>query len=263
LELKNPDDPAAPLALVDSCLARGCFAGVKLYPPMGYRAINNAELDGDATPFPTPDFGARLDKVMKAMFVRCASAGWPVMAHNNRSRASADAFLDQGHPRHWGAALAKYPGLRVNLGHFGGMALDPEHNWSFEIARLTQEHPGAFMDIGDFDEGGKSDRRAYLERLKAWCEANPKWNLFDRLMYGSDYFMNSFPRGRHRSFAKEWIESFKKDGPAHSMALERFSGLNALEFLGLRRGQQRDRLNRFFTEHNLEPDWVQAVDKLS
>jgi hypothetical protein len=77
---------ASPLEMVEDCLRRGCFIGLKLYPPMGYRPANNAERDATPNEDWWAGLGRAMDAVFDTLFQRCIKAELPVMAHANKSQ---------------------------------------------------------------------------------------------------------------------------------------------------------------------------------
>jgi predicted TIM-barrel fold metal-dependent hydrolase len=150
---KGSGPPAeSPLAIVKKAIMQQGFIGVKLYPPMGFRASNNV---GAGNAFPcwvrfgrdsrgkvsprsgVPDDygvacigggpgglgnepGATLDAVMMRLFKWCSDNNVPIMAHTTNTHDAGDGYGKRADPRYWQPVLKIFPGLRVNFAHFGG-----------------------------------------------------------------------------------------------------------------------------------------------
>lgn len=171
--------------------------GVKIYPPMGFYPMGNAELP----PNPRRDVpsGKDLDSHLTAFFSRCIELGVPVMAHGNES-CGVDADADRfGGPAGWEKLIATM-GKRspmVNIGHFGGASANSSSNWSVDMAKLMALPGGdrIYGDLGYWDaltecknDDGNHCANALL-RLNQVLEASPAAGA--RIMYGSDWFMLS------------------------------------------------------------------------
>lgn len=256
----NPDEPRPPLDLVDECLRRGCFVGLKLYPPMGYRPANNAERDKNP---PNHDWhvplGSEMDAVLDSVFDKCIQTGMCTMAHTNRSQASDPDYLENGSPTNWRAALLRHPTLKINLAHFGGMEKkdDPEQ-WREGISCLMSDYAGVYADVADFTRiTCRKTRNEYFRALKNWTDTHHNTPLLRRLMYGSDFYMSGLSPG-YDTYAENWIAAFQEHFPNNWKDLV---GGNAADFLGLRHGKQRERLDQFTTTHNLSPRWRALIGK--
>lgn len=117
---------------------RGDIAGVKLYPPMGFRALGNAQRtwpaefqardgvrdrivrDWESAPNPAsaPEhLGHALDDALRELYL-WAGGQIPILAHAGPSNAPAHRFEENANPEHWLAATREFPDLRLTLGHF-------------------------------------------------------------------------------------------------------------------------------------------------
>jgi len=121
------------------------FIGVKLYPPMGFRATNNASAGDD---FPcsvrfgsgSPGFdvhcpgrtnhsdalgnepGKLFDNALMKLYAWCDSEAVPILAHTHKSNGvygPAAGYATRASPKYWMTALQSFPHLRVNMAHFG------------------------------------------------------------------------------------------------------------------------------------------------
>jgi hypothetical protein len=266
---------------------RGCV-GIKLYPPMGFAAYGNSNLPRDFWSrrnwLPdwvksTTDLGARLDAAMLKMLSWCEANEVPVMAHTGISNGPADDFQDLARSEYWSQALHKVPGLRVSFGHFGssdlGSADGPGTGLAKGFMALMGDGPGAkgrraYADAGYFVEGLTQEPRL-LAALRELYEQNVPGQapLSTRFMYGTDWEMTLAEGNVVDSYLDRFVKVFDdmRQRPAiqsqRVAALsERFFGFNAVEWIGLRKGERaRERLDVFYAKHNVAPpDWMTKVD---
>ena len=100
------DSPGA-LELVMHAIEERGYAGIKMYPPMGFSPIGNEE--------------PGVDGVLTKLYRWCADKSVPVTVHCNRSQGAKNGGNDErSDPARWGDVLSAYPSLHLNLGHFGG-----------------------------------------------------------------------------------------------------------------------------------------------
>jgi len=176
-----------PLALVHKAVREEAFIGVKLYPPMGYRAMGNVEVCQSypveqneamekllkvgppdpavancAPPRPhpgSPALGRRLDGAMAKLFDLCVREHAVVMAHANDSNGANAQYSHRADPAYWLGVFARWPDLHVALAHFGSFDADshdkpagakpPESSWEWTLGRFLKKNPNApvFADI--------------------------------------------------------------------------------------------------------------------
>ena len=243
-----------PFSMIDELAGVGFVVGIKLYPPMGYRPAFNADRDSFPNEDWWPGLGKAMDGVLDKCFYGCLQHELSVMAHANRSHASDDDYLDNCSPENWRRALATHPALKVNLGHFGGMT--NESSWRGGFCDLMKDFPGVYADTADFAQiTDRKIRTAFFADLSPLMK-DPHSPLRERLMYGSDFFMNGIYRC-YEDYADDWISHFRSHFPDD---WRRFAGRNAADFLSLRRGRQRERLDQFFAANRLAPAWVELIE---
>lgn len=271
------------LALVkDSVRVRGCL-GVKLYPPMGFAPLGNASLDvwKDRAWLPEivrrPDFGKLLDDAMREFFGWARDEQVPIMAHTNVSNGPVRRFEELATAPYWKLALEEFDrggrNLRVNFGHFGNT----------DLSEGGVDHSEAFVDLmgsGAGSVGAKAYADASyfsdvlnaaedLDRIMKDLYLRGNGVLAKRLMYGTDWEMSlpqknitNYLRGFERLYAVLGKE-LMSGGPQWRTLTDDFFALNAVEFLGLRKGEAtRARLDAFY-EGRLVPGWIGKVDRLS
>lgn len=159
-----------PMTVVDEALTEFGFLGVKLYPPMGFRATGNAERDFGTYPFNSDvlsdtfgeavaegdierrsrELGEMLDAALAGLFRMCAERGAPIMAHGGNSVSAQRRSGELANPRYWEPVVSDADGPSVMLAHFGG-----------------------FTDPVDPDAGGARTRPADV------CSGNPRPLLED------------------------------------------------------------------------------------
>jgi predicted TIM-barrel fold metal-dependent hydrolase len=228
LRARQVGDLETPLDLVKTAVGTYGFVGVKVYPPMGWRPSGNeawGPIDDNEA--------AMLDKIVIDLATWCADEDVPITAHGNRSNY-ADPHFEQaeyGSPAQWRKVLASCPGLHLNLGHFGGASKQwTTSGWPWQIAQAMHDFPGLYADVGNHRIDDEDLVDAYFAMLLAMRDDASTAAVTDRLMYGTDWFMEAIhpePERFLESYRDAYDEHF--GGPA---ATARFMGKNALHFLG-------------------------------
>lgn len=263
--------PVTALDVVKTALQQKGFAGVKVYPPMGFRATNNASIaDSDFPPLPVayPGIGARLDAALDSLYAYCAANDVPIMTHCAASEATSDEYALRADPMFWQYVLDTpgYQNLRVNLSHFGGIwnfdntpptQSDPHVTWTNAIAVMIQSgnYPNLYTDIGDFSAildrtpAETADTNIILANLNALVVANPA--LPTRIMYGTDWLL----LGREPQSLGYYASITGQLGSALGVSdLSDLLWRNASRFLGLAMSQAtRTRLSNFYTANGGDP----------
>ncbi|WP_031330262.1 amidohydrolase family protein, partial [Ralstonia sp. AU12-08] len=214
----------------------------------------------------------RLDTAMEALFRYCIDHDVPVMAHTNHSNGPSEKFKDLAGSEYWAYALEKFPGLRVNFGHFGDTDLE-DHGGEktrrfLDLITATPGSPGinAFADSSYF-AGVLLNQPRMVEVLRSLYAASNNHVLRERFMYGTDWTMILPQRNVDRYLSDfmdvmRRIESEQPDVGARRTSLSNaFFGRNAAQFLGLEVGMQnRRRLEDFYAGNKIPtPDWMQKI----
>lgn len=266
------DDGASMRLVKDAILNQGLL-GVKLYPPMGFAAWGNAELNvwqGKPTLLPTAsqaDFGKRLDRSMQKLYEFCMANDVPIMAHSNESNGPYKDFRKLANGEHWQRALDRFPGLRISFGHFGDTDLEQHEDQvrtrSFMALMATQAGRNVYADSGYF-AGIVGDPVAMEDALKVLLQ-QPDSPMGQRFMYGTDWMMTLAEKGVGQyldQFVAIYarIEADLKVAPG--TLSHAFFGKHAVQFLGLHKGaQSRGRIDAFYNRHGVDtPDWMRKVD---
>jgi len=248
------------MKLLDDALTNQGFIGVKIYPPMGFRAMNNARLPPDAFRLnDTPscrvpaDFPANLDQAMWTLYAYCDANDVPIMLHSSPTNLAKFGWGERVDPAHWQPVLERYPKLRLNFGHFGG-AFDLEkypeaQRYALKIIELMKVYPNVYADLADYDlvveHGSASPSKQYRQLhqfLRTQSAANPQL-LGRRLLFGTDWEMLAREPGYERF--PESMLAFLADAAGGSV--NDYAAANGARFLGLDDdgGQTVDRLHAF------------------
>ncbi len=171
------------------------FAGIKLYPPLGFD--------------PWPDDGAKKDKV-KALYKYCQDRQIPVTVHSSQggfvvvgeNEMEANASIVK-----WEHVLGEYTHLKLNLAHFP--INSPEEASRLRVVInliMNNDHPNVYADfaIRAIDE-------AYYIELKKLLDNKP--GLRDRILFGSDFPMVLLDLESYNQYVKTFSDtSFGEKG---------------------------------------------------
>jgi predicted TIM-barrel fold metal-dependent hydrolase len=280
------------IAVSKSTKVTGGFIGVKLYPPMGFRATDNKHLP-DAN-FNEPaylrssdtglgsDIGSKLDAALAKLYSWCSANNVPIMAHTSHSFGPNTDYEARADPVFWAGVLKQdaFPRLRINLAHFGHFNNAVQHVrpqdrvdkcWEWTIGKILTNSAEAYADISSLGEILKTGpSRKIVECMKAFKEHFPDSD--ERLLYGTDWSMiaqeERFPKlFSSRPFPDVMIFFLKAVGYS-DLQIEGIMFRNAVRFLGLGKAERerfgekstRARLEKFYAAHKLSSDWMKAFD---
>lgn len=240
---RQMDEPGH-LAMVKDAVEHRGFIGVKLYPVMGYLPHGNAQAPDPGDYPPTlqrkKNWAARLDQGLADLYDWCIAEDVPVMAHCSYSQFPSEAAGKRGSPTAWQPVLRKWPGLRLNLGHFGGfwdLEKKDSNGWTETIVEMMKSHPTLYADLSDFDAVAertaeqKAANATVLRKLREILDrvGGPARS---RLMYGTDWVLLSKAPG-----AEDYYEGMRTGltGRLGMTATQTagFMGMNAARFLGI------------------------------
>ncbi|WP_138934687.1 amidohydrolase family protein [Roseovarius arcticus] len=238
-------------------LERG-FAGVKMYPPLGFKPIGNtADVSVWAKRAPKGG-GPALDRELERLYAWCAENDVPIKAHATNSMGAGPGTGQFAAPQEWRAVLSRpeFGNLRVNLAHFGRFketAPNADHpaqrDWEDTIAEMLEDFPGLYFDLGFWPIATESDgpnRTRVMARMRELIAHAPL--VSRRMMYGSDWSMIGRLPG-HQTYSAQVVSALEELGFADDR-LQGVMGSNAARYLGLTtRGAQHARFAAFHADH--------------
>jgi predicted TIM-barrel fold metal-dependent hydrolase len=239
--------PSPSMDLIHEAIAGKGFVGVKVYPPMGYKPIGNADDDysefsrcGAGLP---EDFGRQLDDAFQELFKYCKDNWVPITTHCNRSYGPDMQNEMKADPRYWKIVANQHKTLKINLGHFGGSA-----NWSRTIVDAINEDNQIYADLSYASEILKKEHRDYfIARMKEYIEDNPV--LKDRLMFGTDWMLLCMEND-HEDYVKVFEEVYAEIVDTEE-DMHKFFYQNAVDFFGLQTEVVRKRLEDFYSGYGI------------
>lgn len=255
-ELQDPSGGGGTLATAKEAVQRHGFIGVKVYPPMGFRPLGNAEL------WPAGDPRRGLDEPLRRLYRWCQQERVPILAHCNDSNGAEQDFGVRAAPEHWARVLEEFGDLQVCLGHFGGvegLSNDPTTSWAWQIGALMERYPFVYGDTSFHRvalDATDAERRAYLNGLARLFDAHPQART--RLVYGTDWQMILIAKGHSDYFGRYRREIQGRFG---ADVASDFTERNARRLLGLDSTGTgtRSRLERFYSRRSMsKPDWWSA-----
>jgi len=260
----------------DAIQSRG-FLGVKLYPVMGFLPIGNAQADPATYPeklrSTRPDWAKALDESLAKLYKWCADEGVPILAHCSDSQAPSVPAGLRGGPKGWRDAVAMngISGLRLNLGHLGGLwdLAKPSHNdWTQSVVQMiATPNNNLYADISDYASimhrpatSDAADDKAVSSAVAGYLRQYPAAK--NKLMYGSDWVMLAKDLG-----AERYYPSMRDRLPvAWGLDAAAYLGANAARFMGLSKikgqpaGKARMRLEAFYQKHGLDKSLLALWD---
>lgn len=260
-----------PLQVVIDAVEEKQAFGVKVYPPSGYRPIENDIPDRPFTLFtdePERQWDARysettnerLDELLGQLLDECIRRDIPVFAHSHTGEMEARSGYGVHHanPKFWQTFLdsdspdpcVERSELRLCFGHAGGngfwFGTGDHPSWGKLVRDLCMRYPNVYAEVGVHGHISRASRRAvFVERLleavrlhEDQADEYPH-SLMSKIMYGSDWYM---PPG---SSARDYLEGFEQAflHPGLREYYSRFFYGNAVRFLNLARQVDRPELD--------------------
>lgn len=273
------------LSLVRDAVEQYGFLGVKLYPPMGFRASGNAidmdfpkavrELAGFNTRPEKQRFVTDLDAALDDLYAYCAASGAAVMAHAGDSNGAGPRYGRRADPAFWIPVFDRHPRLHVMLAHFGAFAYashafpDPpvgqpppfDQTWESTFGRYVAKHPDSpvFADIS-------YRANIFHPETRARCAAGIRHYManYDRdlrhIVFGSDWVMLGIEKG-YDDYVATVVRFLQQDCGVDGEKLERVMYRNAARFLALGDDEPgRRRIIAFYARHGLPAERLPRFD---
>ncbi|MBA3340703.1 MAG: amidohydrolase [Gemmatimonadaceae bacterium] len=226
------------VAVVERALKSG-FAGVKFYPPSGYKPLGNTKKDMSRS----GKDPSRINAVNERLFKLCVDLDAPVFAHCSPGEMErwkgAGLFAD---PKYWRKVLEqpRFNNLRLCLAHAGGDAgwcakpgLPVDPDFVPEVVRLCQTYPNVYCEFGHTEQLFVESNRPYFARrlADAVTATGVRYDFGTKIMYGSDWHLLA-----RTPDVEDFDDVFRKIFRGNQTLAKyehQFFGLNALRYLNL------------------------------
>jgi predicted TIM-barrel fold metal-dependent hydrolase len=274
------------LAAIQHAVMRGGLIGVKLYPPIGFYPTGNAQAVVNGEVYPTeltkePRYGRQLDDNLNALYQWCSAKGVPLLAHCSFSQYTSTSAGFRAAPEGWKAVLRRYPNLRLNIGHCGGLWFvptsaskrPPDPPWTQRTLEIlnSQSFEHVAADIADYStmiESGATSQQANEETMRAmrqWLDPATHSLARTRLMYGTDWSLLAQVHPRDANYYGAMKAQIPDQLGLSSAETAGFIGGNAARFLGLAleanvKPPTRQRLESFYKRNHLDQTLLQLWD---
>ena len=264
-----------PLDLVKHAVMEAGFVGVKLYPPMGFLPTDNRrhEIAVPARFESFPGFQVGLDRALDELYAWCQRHSVAIMTHSTNSNAAVAGAGMRAHPALWAPVLERYPGLRLNLAHFGGFdevlrapttrPVPPSASWEDAVGELLETgERTVYADLSYLHEYLRRNVDA-AQRVRLRALTRDYLDRFDpaveHLVYGSDWIMlaREFGHADYLTTIADLLDALGLDAAAGRRVFK----WNAVHYLGLAPGEKtRRRLEAYYRCHQLDADRLRVFD---
>lgn len=182
------------------------FTGIKVYPPLGFD--------------PWPADWDELEKV-RYLYDFCQENGVPIVSHCSDGGfkvGNPKEAVNRSHPGKWSCVVKEYPGLRLNIAHFGGQNSGMRYNeswwnkpymklryggdpqWVKIIVSLLKEYENVYSDIS---YSGVSTE--YYKSLAKIIKENKE--IENKMLFGSDFTINLLSIENYREYIENFLET--------------------------------------------------------
>lgn len=182
-------------SLVYKCFSEFNFAGIKIYPPLGYYPFDErlyqvyrmAEDNGIPITAHCSRGGVFYKGAITADMRKHPKTGKEFKARKNKF--FTDIYTD---PDNYEYLLKDFPKLKINLAHFGGsdewdkylqnsIDEDGELSWYLKVRELIRKHPNVYTDVSY-----TMYKKDLLPLLKLTLEDE---TINKKILFGTDYYM--------------------------------------------------------------------------
>ncbi len=195
------------------------FAGIKVYPPLGFD--------------PWPEDGKEREKA-EYLYRFCIARKISLTAHcSDGGFVTSDRAKEFASPKRWQKVLERYPGLRLNLAHFGmqkkRFCLFENREWMNDILGLIRTNENVYTDFSyrGVDPGYYDGLRTLIEGQK---DGEFREKLKKRLLFGSDFMINLLDIDSYTAYLGQYKEAGKNE-PGFNDAKHLFCSENPERFL--------------------------------
>jgi predicted TIM-barrel fold metal-dependent hydrolase len=167
------------------------FAGVKLYPQLGF----------DPWPASTEE-----RQKNEYLYSYCAKKQIPITTHcSDGGFAVCDEAAAFTNPARWRLVLQAFPELKINFAHMGKQSkkkfiLFSQTAWQKEVLALIAEYPNTFADFSctAFDD-------KFYRALKQLLAGQP--HICNRILFGSDFMINLLWCNSYNDYLKLFLQN--------------------------------------------------------
>lgn len=187
------------------------FAGIKLYPPLGFD--------------PWPDKNPIAFEKVNYLYAFCSEKGIPIATH-----CSDGGFIthpkaeEYASPERWRKALERHPELKVNFAHLGKQEkFFSIKDWRDTVLGFMAEYPNVYADFSycAFDA-------AFYRTLRKLLDSHKQTDkIRNRLLFGSDFMINLLSTDSYGRYVKV----FKDTGGLTGKEKNLFCSLNPERFI--------------------------------
>lgn len=182
-------------SLIYQCFSEYDFAGIKLYPPIGYYPFDErlyqmygmAEDNGIPITTHCSRGGVFYKGAITKDMRKHPKTGKEFKAHRNKF--FTDIYTD---PDNYEYLLKDFPKLKINLAHFGGSTEwdkylqnsideDGELSWYLKVRELIRKYPNVYTDVSY-----TMYKKDLLPLLKLSLEDE---TINKKILFGTDYYM--------------------------------------------------------------------------
>ncbi|HRW62790.1 MAG TPA: amidohydrolase family protein [Bacteroidales bacterium] len=222
----DPRNPELYSQFVDAFTGENSFFGVKVYPALGYLPSDPVLMDiykvceEKNIPVTTHCGGT----IIRSMQGEIVLNGYILenghLKEYSKTIENKSVFISEhdtnflNDPDKWEPVIFKYPGLRLNIGHYGGANTWKKIDSRLDtITRLMQKGANVYADFS-YDLESKKALKNFVNKMKDQSIDN------SRSLFGTDFYMVT-PLGDFHNILKKWkkyvpesIDAImKKDNP--------------------------------------------------
>lgn len=180
---------------------RNIFAGIKVYPPLGY----------DPWPDDCPECadneknGKPCDcnkAKVKLIYETCVGLNIPMITHcsNGGFKVSSDYLKFTSPSERWAEVLRNYPGLKIDFAHFGS----DDDSWTASIIEhILKVGSNVYTDFSCNTE----DDIYYRELDNLIGNSDNPERLSERILFGTDFMINMLWTESYNSYLKCFMET--------------------------------------------------------
>lgn len=169
------------LKVTDPISGKGLFAGIKLYPPLGFD--------------PWPDSFPEREKV-RYLYQFCCDKNLPITTHCDDlgfRTVTPEEVMRQTAPDRWEPVLKEFPDLKLNFAHMGRQyhrthVWKENRAWFDKIIGFCLQYPNVYSDFSF--TGCRPEFYDFLASYLHDQSAGVRKRLSEKILFGSDFSIN-------------------------------------------------------------------------